>query len=224
MEKHTISPRSAFQLELEKLRNSLVAMGTLVEEAMSAAVRSLAERDLNLARRVAAGDDEIDRRQQEIEEYAWKLLALQQPMAGDLRTIGTALKIVTDLERMADHAVDIAKVTIRLADEPLIKPLVDIPRMAEIAQQMTREALTAYIHRDAEIAAHLEDTDHRVDELYNQVFRELLVLMMADPKCINQATQLLMVALYLERVADHATNIGEWVIYMISGERRDLNV
>lgn len=215
--------RKSFHLELEELQQDLLKMGSLVEKAIADAVRSLAERDLELAEKVVAGDDLIDQMELDIENRSLRLLALQQPMASDLRVIGTALKIVTDLERMADHASDIAKVTIRLQGQPLIKPLVDIPRMAAIAREMTRQSLDAFVQRDVNMALAMIESDHEVDHLYSQIFRELLTYMMEDPRTIQQATYLLFVAMYLERIADHATNLGEWIIYMVTGEKKELN-
>lgn len=216
-------PRESFHASLERLQSDLLKMGARVEESIHQAVKSLEQGDAELAERIIAGDDAIDQMELDIEQQCLNLLALQQPMAKDLRIIGTALKIITDLERMADHASDIAKVTIRLKGQPLIKPLVDIPRMAEIAQTMTRESLTAYVNRDPDLAYRMIERDHQVDHLYSQIFRELLLIMMEDPKTIGQATQLLFVSMYLERIADHATNLGEWVIFMVTGERRELN-
>ncbi|NPV29299.1 MAG: phosphate signaling complex protein PhoU [Firmicutes bacterium] len=219
-----MAARKSFHEQLEELQQEVLKMGTLVEQAIFNAVKSLKERDEGLAQQVIDGDDLIDEYQVKIEDLCVKLLALQQPMASDLRVISTAMKIVTDLERMADHAVDIAKVTIRLSGQPLIKPLIDIPRMAEITQKMVRESLDAYVRHDADQVMQLIDCDHEVDGLYCQVFRELLTFMMEDPRTIRQATQLLFAAQHLERIADHATNIGEWVYYMVTGARKDLNV
>jgi phosphate transport system protein len=144
-------------------------------------------------------------------------------MASDLRRIGTVLKIATDLERVADHAVDISEIALRLAGQTYIKPLIDIPRMARTAQDMLRKSLDAFSSRDIENLYELIDMDNEVDGLFSQVFRELLVFMMSDPSTIQQSIEFIMVASHLERVADHATNIGEWVIYAITGERKDLN-
>lgn len=215
--------RQLFHEELEALQQELIRMGTLVEHTIFQAVQALAQRDPRKAQQVIEGDDIVDKLMLEIEGRCFRLLALQQPMAGDLRIIGTAMKITTDLERMADYAVDIAKTVVRLGGEPLIKPLVDIPRMAELAMKMTRDALTAYVNRDVELARSMINQDHEVDHLYGQVFRELLVYMMEDPKTIKQATSLLFVAAALERIGDHATNLGEWIIYMVTGRREDLN-
>lgn len=216
-------PRSTFLADLQELENSILKMGSLVEEAIARAVDSLVRQNTELARAVIEGDDRIDALQLDIEDRCLRLIALQQPLARDLRFIGTALKIVTDLERIADHAADIAQVALRLSGEPYIKPLIDIPRMAELSRSMLRDSLTAYVQEDVDLACSLADRDSQVDSLYNQVFRELLVFMMEDPSTIPQATRLLMVAQYLERVADHVTNLGECLIYMVTGERKDLN-
>jgi phosphate transport system protein len=211
--------RQNFDQDLETLRQDLVRMGEIVQAAIKDAVDALAKRDKDLARTVMAGDDIIDRMQVEIEDRCISLIARQQPVATDLRILGTGLKITTDLERIGDHAFDIAKIVLLIGDEPLIKPLVDIPRMAEIAQRMLRDSLQAYLKLDIELAEQVCHADDRVDELYHQVFRELLTYMLEDAKKINQATQLIFVARYLERIADHSTNVAEWVIYLATGER-----
>lgn len=215
--------RATFHSELDELKKDLLKMGTLVEEAIFKAVKSLAQKDSELAQQVIDHDDMVDAMELEIERNCLSLIALQQPIAGDLRLIGTALKIITDLERMGDHASDIAKTTIRLEGQPLIKPLVDIPRMAETAQRMVRDALRAYVDADPQAALEMIRADDEIDHLYSQIFRELLLIMMQDPRTITQATQLLFVASHLERIADHATNVGEWTIYMVTGERKELN-
>lgn len=215
--------RKSFHTELAELEQALLKMATMVEEAIYRAVKALKGRDPALAQEVIDRDAAIDDLELAIERDCLRLLALQQPMASDLRTIGTALKIITDLERMADHATDIAKITIRMGDEPFIKPLIDIPRMAELCQRMLRAALEAYVRRDAARAYRMIEDDDEVDHLYGQIFRELLTYMLQDPKTIQQATYLLFVASHLERVADHATNLGEWIIYMVTGERKEMN-
>lgn len=211
--------RQSFDQELESLRQDLVRMGVVVQVAIRDAVDALARRDKALARSVMDGDDEIDRMQVEIEDRCISLIARQQPVATDLRILGTGLKITTDLERIGDHAFDIAKIVLLIGDEPLIKPLVDIPRMAGIAQQMLQDSLQAYLKLDIQLAEKVCREDDMVDQLYHQVFRELLTYMLEDPKKINQATQLIFVARYLERIADHSTNVAEWVIYLATGER-----
>ncbi len=215
--------RGGFRSALDSIQQDLLRMGSLVDEAVYRAVKSLQDRDMDLARAVVEGDEVIDRLNLDIEQRCLELIALQQPMAGDLRALGTALKISSELERMADNATDIAKVTIRLEGQPLIKPLIDIPRMAEIGRGMLRDSLNAFVHRDAGLAREMIERDHEVDHLYRQIFSELLLLMIEDPRKITQGTYLLFVAKYLERIADHATNLGEWVIYMVTGQLQELN-
>ncbi|MGZ4123602.1 MAG: phosphate signaling complex protein PhoU [Tumebacillaceae bacterium] len=216
--------RKGFHGALEDLQRDLLKMGVLVEESIYHAVKSLANLDANVAEQVIKGDAKINDMMIDIESDCLKLLALQQPMASDLRVIGTAMKIVTDLERMGDHAVDIAKTTVRLDGEKLLKPLIDTPRMAEMAKEMLHDALNCYVRRDVQLAMTLAEKDDAVDHLYSTIFTELEGLMKADAGNVRQATMLLMVCQSLERIADHATNIGEWVIYMVSGDRKDLNV
>ncbi|HHY34633.1 MAG TPA: phosphate signaling complex protein PhoU [Firmicutes bacterium] len=216
--------RKSFHQELEKLEDDVVKLATMAEEAVARAVKSLKQKDVNMAQKIIDGDDVLDDLALDIENRCFSMLALQQPMASDLRTIGSALKIVTDLERIGDHAVDIAKVTRRLYDKTYIKPLIDIPRMAQITQEMLRSSLQAFVKKEVNFLDELKEQDDEVDHLYSQIFRELLTFMMADPSTINQAMEFLMVASHLERVADHATNIGEWVYYAVTGERKDLNI
>lgn len=213
------STRQVYNHELEALRQEIIDMGTRVEQAIGQAVKSLSMQDLELAKNVMAGDDYIDFLESDIEDKCMLLIARQQPLARDLRIIGTGLKITTDLERVGDHAFDIAKITLDIGKQPLIKPLVDIPRMSAMAQKMLKDSLVAYINLDITLAEQVCADDDAVDDLYHQTFRELLTYMMEDPTTIKQATQLLFVARYLERVADHATNIGEWVIYLVTGQR-----
>jgi len=216
--------RKSFHEQLDELQQSVLKMGTMVEQAIFNAVKSLKARDEILARQVIDGDDTIDDLHLQIEDDCVRLLALQQPMASDLRVISAVLKIVNDLERIADHASDVSKVTIRISGQPLIKPLIDIPRMSEITQTMLRVSLDAFMRRDASQVEQLIEYDHEVDALYQQIFRELLTFMMEDPRTIRQATHLLFVARHLERMADYCTNLGEAVYYMVKGERKDLNV
>ena len=217
------STGQSYNLELEALRQEILNMGTRVEKAIDQAVKSLTERDFELARRVMEGDDYIDDLESEIEDKCIVLIATQQPLARDLRIISTGLKITTDLERVGDHAFDIAKITLAINNEPLIKPLIDIPRMSAMAQSMLKDSLQAYINLDITLAEQVCADDDAVDDLYSHVLRELLNCMIQDPTTINQATNLLFVARYLERVADHATNIAEWVIYLVTGHRMRKN-
>lgn len=215
--------RQSFRAELQQLDQELIRMGALVEDQIRRAVKSLTERNLTLAHMVIADDDRVDAMEIDIERRCLTLLALQQPLAGDLRIVSTILKIITDLERMADHAADIAEVTVRLGQEPLVKPLVDIPEMARLSSSMVRLALNAYIHRSLEEAVTMIRLDDDVDHLYSRIFDDLQGLMQNRPETVPQAIHLLFVANYIERVADHATNLGEWVIYMVTGERKELN-
>lgn len=215
--------RYNYQNALDELEKEILKMGSLVEEQINLAVTSLAKQDLELAQKVVDQDDIIDSLELEIEEKILKLIATQQPMAKDLRRIAAGFKIITDLERIGDNAVDIAKTTLRIGNEPLIKPLIDIPRMAEITQNMLREALDAYINEDVKLAETLAAKDDIVDSLHAQIIRELLTYMFENPRNINQGTHLMFVSRYLERIADHATNLGENVIYMVTAERKDLN-
>jgi phosphate transport system protein len=215
--------RHSFHAQMADLQREIVRMGQLVAEMIDNATLSLARQDTDLAARVIQEDDEIDQLLIQIEMKSFQLMALQQPMARDLRALGTGLKLVTDLERMADHATDIARVTLKLAGEPLIKPLVDIPRMAARAQQMTREALDAYVRQDEAAARAMIEMDDEIDGLYRAIFDELVELMQKDPSVVRQATYLLHVAMSLERIGDHATNLGEWTIYLLTGELEELN-
>lgn len=216
--------RRQFHNNLEALQQDLLRMGALVEESIFKAIRALTEQETDLAQEVLDGDDHIDRMEIDIETECLRLIALQQPMAGDLRLLGTALKAVTDLERMGDHCVEIAKVVLRMNRHPWVKPLLDIPRMAKLVESMVKDSLTAYIRKDVALAETLAMSDDEVDRLYRVIFADLLQLMISTPTYVEQATQLLMVAQSLERIGDHATNIGEWVIYMVDGVRRDLNM
>lgn len=216
--------RFNFHQSLAELQKDLLRMGGEVERLIRQAVDALARMDEQLAQQTVAQDDAIDRMMLAIEERCLRLIALQQPMAVDLRVIGMALKIATDLERIADHAVDIAKIAVRLSGERLVKPLVDIPQMAELALAMLRESLAAYAGNDVQQAAALADKEDEVDRLYGSIFHEIVGMMASDYAANRQLTHLLMAALCLERVADHATNIGEGVIYMVTGKRTDLNI
>lgn len=216
--------RESFQRELEKLQEEVLELGGMVEEAVRAAVAALKARDRNLAREVVAGDARINKKRLEIEEKALELLATQQPMAGDLRVLTAILHIVTDLERMGDHAEGLGKIVLRLGDEPWIKPLIDIPRMSEIALEMLREALRAFLARDAEAAKRIALRDDEVDALHDQVHRELFLLMIENPRNVTQATYLMWASHGLERIADLVTNVCERVIFVATGVMEELNL
>jgi len=212
-----------YEKKMELLLAKLHQMGSLVEESIAGAVEALKKQNLNLAEKVIAGDDLIDRLELEIEEKCLQLIATQQPMAKDLRRVSTLFKMINDLERMADHATDIGKITLRIGHEPLIKPLVDIPRMAFLSQKMVKQALDAYVREDLQLALTVANDDDEVDQLHGQIFRELLLIMMENPRTITQATHLLFVSRWLERIADHATNIAEEVVFLVTGEKKLLN-
>jgi phosphate transport system protein len=204
-----------FQKELEELKENLLKMAAMVEEAIRDAVQSLVKRDSELAQKTFEFENRINKMEITIDEMCLKLLALMQPMAADLRFITSAMKIVTDLERMADQAVNIAERAISLNQEPQIKRYIDIPRIAEIVQSMVKDVLDAFVHSDVKLARSVCERDDIVDGLNDQVFRELLTYMMSDPKTIERAVHLLIVCRCLERIADHATNISEDVIFMV---------
>jgi phosphate transport system protein len=209
---------TVFDAELTHLKEMLLREGGLVEAAVRAAVRALTERDSALARRVIGEDDQLNALENEIDEECIRLIALRQPKAGDLRLITTSMKINTDLERMGDLAVDMAERALELNGEPPIKPYIDIPRMAELAQGMVKDALDAFIRGDAVLAQAVIGRDDAVDALTVQIFNELMIFMVRDPEIIPRAARVTYVAKYLERLADHATNIAEMVIYLVKGQ------
>jgi len=219
-----MTTRSNFHQSLDELHKELVKMGLGVERLIHQAVESLSRRDEAMAGEVIDADDNIDGLMMGIEQHCLNLIALQQPLAGDLRQIGTALKIAIDLERVADHAVDIAKITIRMTGQPLPKPLVDIPAMAEIAEDMLRSSIAAYMNRDIQGAAALAQKDDKVDKLYSTIHEEMIAMMGTNATVNRQLVHLLLAAHNLERVADHATNIGEGVIFLVTGKHKDLNI
>ena len=207
-----------FHEELEGLKQTLLAMGALVEDQIRRVMRALVERDDALAESVIERDREVNAYDVEVDEKCVELLALHQPAAGDLRFLTTAMKIVTDLERIGDQAVNIAQRVRELNLEPQLKPYIDLPRMAELAQAMVKESLDAFVARDTELARRVCAEDAPVDALNHQIFRELLTFMMEDPKTIPRAIRLILISRFLERVADHATNIAEMVIFMVDSK------
>ncbi len=208
-----------FEEKMSWLQDKLQQMGNLVESSIAKSVEALKTQDLKLAQVVIDGDDLIDDLEMEIEEKILEVIATQQPMAKDLRRVATLFKMIGDLERMADYATSIAKITMRIGHQPLIKPLVDIPRMAIISQKMVKQSLDAYVREDVDLARAVGKDDDEVDNLYSQIFRELLTIMMENPKTITQATNLLFVGRWLERISDHATNIAEEVIFLVTGDK-----
>lgn len=204
--------------ELHELKDKLLRIGALVETQLDRSIKSLVERDTPLAKVVINADHEVNTLEVEIDEDCIRLLALRQPEAGDLRFVTTAMKIVTDLERMGDLAVDISERALELNEEPILKPYIDIPRMARAASEMLREALDAFVNKDAQMAWEVLDKDDFVDDLNKQIFRELLTYMIEDPHTISRAIRISYISKYLERVADHATNIAEMVVYLVEGK------
>jgi len=204
-----------FEKELETLKSDLLRMASFVEEAIRNAVQSLVKRDSELVQKTFDGEDRINKLEIEIEEECLKLIALRQPMAADLRFITAAMKIITDLERMGDQAVNIAERATSLNEEPQLKPYIDIPKMAKIAQSMVKDVLDAFVNRDSKLARSVCERDDLIDGLNDQVFRELLTYMLSDPNTITRAVHLIIVSRCLERIADHATNIAEDVIFMV---------
>jgi phosphate transport system protein len=205
-----------FQEELESLQERLLAMGGLAEERVRESVQILSTRDANMVDRVIVGDEPINDLHIEIDARCFKLLALHQPMAADLRAIVAAVKINTDLERVGDLAVNIAEAAKRYLQHPPVKPLIDIPRMGDIAQGMLRDALDAFVRRDMPLAEAVLADDDQLDGLKTQIFRELLTFMLSDPTTIEPALDLILISRHLERIGDHATNVAEDVIFMVS--------
>ncbi|MFC4779633.1 phosphate signaling complex protein PhoU [Paenibacillus sp. GCM10023252] len=219
-----MTTRKEFDLGLGQLHNLLVEMGTFVEKALFHSMDALKNVDLQKATNIIKEDPQLNLLEERITELGSKLIATQQPVAKDLRRILAAFKIASDLERMGDLAVDIAKVVLRLEGQALIKPLIDLPRMAEIVQLMTYESIQSFVQENVDLAYKMAKDDDQVDALYSQITRELLLLMMENPRTITQASLLSFVGRYIERFADHATNIGESVVYLVTGKRPDLNV
>jgi phosphate transport system protein len=214
--------RTELDRQLQEINDNVLRMGNLVDVAINLSMKSLAEKDLDLAKQVVDDDAEINEMRYEIEARSYKIVATQQPAARDLRSVMAAFAIATDLERMGDHAKGIARIVIRMGEEPLLKPLIDLPRMADKCRENINRALDAYISKDAEEAKKLAFEDEPIDDLYNQVFRELLTFMLEDPRTTTRALYLIFAAHNLERIADRVTNIAERVVFITSGELREL--
>ncbi|OGO50513.1 MAG: phosphate transport system regulatory protein PhoU [Chloroflexi bacterium RBG_16_68_14] len=216
--------RTAFERQLAEIQQEMLALASMVEVAIERGIQALRERDVDLAHQIIADDAKVNQKRYEIEDTCLEIIATQQPLASDLRTIVAVLYIIVDLERMGDHAEGIAKIALMLADEPPLKPYIDIPRMAEVAGRMLMSSLEAFKERDADLARRICDQDDEVDALYDQVYRELLTYMANDPRTIERATHLTWVAHNLERIADRVTNICERVVYLVEGRIEELNV
>ena len=214
--------RVEYDHQLEALKHEIIRMGSLVEQLLAGSMKALVERDFERAQIIMDSDDEIDDLQQEIEEQCITLIATQQPLASDLRIIFAAIKMGTDLERIADYGVGIAKIALRLKDEEYIKPLIDLPRMTEIAREMLLSSVRAFANGDSELAIETAMRDNVLDSLFKQIYRELLTYVMESPRHINQMMAFVLIARYLERVGDHIKNICESIVYNATGKRLDL--
>lgn len=215
--------REKFTQKILEIRHKVLEMGALVEAIIETSMTALKTQDLDLAKQVCKEDIEIDRLEIEIEKECMMLLVLQHPLAKDLRTIASVLKIITDLERMGDNVVNIAEITLEIGKESLIKPLVDIPRMAEITQEMIKLSLDAFVNEDADLAEKTIEMDEDVDNLYTTVINDILNIIIEKKELTKQGSKLMFIGRYLERIADHSTNICERTIYMISGELKKVN-
>ena len=216
--------RNRFDRELAALHDLLIEMGALSQKSIETAKDALLQQDRQLARQVYEYEREVDEKEKEVERRCLKLLLQQQPVASDLRVISTALKIITDLERISDQSCDIAELADRMADQPYIKQLVDIPKMAEAVIKMVKESIDAFVTSDIDLAQRVVAQDDVVDDLFNQVKNDLIALIRKDANNGEQAVDLLMVAKYLERIGDHATNVAEWVVFSITGEHKNERV
>lgn len=214
--------RTFFHKRLREIQDDILVMGSMVSKNIMRSIEALKSRDINLAHQIVADDQLVNRKRFEIEEKCIELVATQQPMASDLRIIVAVLNIITELERIGDYAVGISRIVIMIGDEPPLKPLIDIPRMAEQTVNMLQRSLEAFINRDAEAARKIAAEDDTVDHLYDQIFRELLVFMAEDPKTITRATRLIWVAHNLERSADRVTNICERVVFTVTGKMEEI--
>ncbi|NWG08079.1 MAG: phosphate signaling complex protein PhoU [Chloroflexi bacterium] len=210
--------RKTFETEIQQVKDNVLVLGSMVEQALLDSVDALKKRDIKAAEKIFAEDKEINKKRFEIENQLMILIATQQPMARDLRVLASTLEIISELERMGDYAKGIANINIRMGDTPLLKPLIDVPRMANKGVDMLHRALTAFVNEDVETAKNLPVEDDEVDALYNQIYRELMTFIIADPKTIERANWLLWVAHNLERFADRVTNICERTIFIATGE------
>lgn len=214
--------RMAFHRKLREIQDEVLAMGSMVNKAITRSVDALKNRDVESAQQIIGGDQDINNMRFEIEEKCVQLIATQQPMASELRTIIAMLNITTEIERIGDYAVGIGRIVIMIGDQPPLKPLVDIPRMAELTVNMLQRSLDALVNRDAELARKIALEDDMIDNLYDQVFRELLVFMAEDPRTITRATRLMWTAHNLERAADRVTNICERIVFIVTGKMEEI--
>jgi phosphate transport system protein len=218
-----VQTRGMLDKEMAQIQDDILRLGSMVEEAIQLSIKALKNRDVDLARQIIADDVKVNTLRYEVEERCLAVIATQQPVAGDLRRIVSSMHIAVDMERMADHAEGIAQLVTRMAGEPLLKPLIDVPRMANVACEMLQSGLDAFLSLDLEAAKAVAARDDEIDQLYDQVFRELLTYMIQDPRNINRATFLLWVAHGLERIGDRVTNIAERVLFMATGTLQELD-
>jgi phosphate transport system protein len=215
--------RKSFETEIKQVKDNVLVLGSMVEQAILGSVEALKKRDLQAAQKILDDDREINKKRFEIEHELMILIATQQPMAHDLRLLASIMEIISELERMGDYAKGIANINLRMGDAPLLKPLIDVPRMAQKGADMLHRSLTAFVEEDIETARKIPVEDDEVDALYNQVYRELMTFVIADPKTIERANWLLWVAHNLERFADRVTNICERTVFIVTGELTEIN-
>ena len=215
--------RKTFENELQQVKDDVLVLGSMVEQAILDTVEALKKRDIKAAEKILEADREINKKRFDIENQLMILIATQQPMAHDLRLLASTMEIISELERMGDYAKGIANINIRMGDQPLLKPLIDVPRMAQKDVDMLHRALTAFVEEDVEAAKAIPIEDDEVDALYNQIYRELMTFVIADPKTMERANWLLWVAHNLERVADRVTNICERTVFIATGELVEIN-
>jgi len=216
--------RYRFDEQLQILNSSLIEMGTMVENSISEATKALVEQDVALAQKIIDSDDEIDEKEKEIESQCLKLILQQQPVARDLRLISAVLKLITDLERIADHASDISEITLLIADKQYIKKLEHIPQMAAETMKMVTRSIEAFVKKDLELAKTVITSDDKVDNLFAIVRNELVGLIKLNVNDSDQAIDLIMIAKYFERIGDHATNIAEWIVFSLTGKHKEVKI
>jgi phosphate transport system protein len=214
--------RISFDQDLKMLHEEIVKMLSMTEEAIDQAMVALKNQDVELAKKVIAGDDIIDSQEAKIEKLCLDIIVRQAPLAGDLRKITSIFKLITDLERIADHAEDISAIVVKIYNERLMKPLIDLPKMANIARAMVSKVIAAYMQGDMELALQACRDDQIVDDYYVKIYNELIEMMKSNPAVVEQGVALITIAKYLERIADHATNIGEWAVFSESGKHPHL--
>jgi len=221
--KSEVIMRKAFETELQQVKDDVLVLGSMVEQAVLDSVEALKKRNIEASRKILEMDKQINIKRFEIENQLMILIATQQPMAHDLRLLASSLEIISELERMGDYAKGIGNINIRMGDQPLLKPLIDIPRMAKIGVDMLHRALTAFVNEDVEMARGIPIEDDEIDALYNQIYRELMTFVIADPKTIERANWLLWTAHNLERLADRVTNICERTVFIVTGEMSEIS-